>query len=56
VTHGIYHDIRIVPIFDVEQVVIQAVASERLDEILLGFFKVVPEVFLIKSLQGPMRD
>jgi hypothetical protein len=44
------------PIFDVEKVVVQAVASERFDEILLGFLEVVPEVFLIKGLQGPMRD
>ena len=55
-THGIYHYIRVMPIFDVKKVVVQAVACERLNEILLGFLKVVPEIFLVKGLQSPMRD
>jgi hypothetical protein len=45
-----------VPVFDIEKVVVQAVSSERLNEILLGFLEIVPEVLLIKGFQGPMRD
>ena len=56
VTHGIYHYISVVPVFDIEQVVVQAVPGQRLYEILLGFLEVVPEVLLVKGLQGPMRD
>jgi hypothetical protein len=56
VTHGIYHNIGVVPIFDIEQVVVKAVPRERLYEIFLGFLEVVPEVLLVKGLQGPMRD
>jgi hypothetical protein len=53
VANRVNHYIGVMPVLHIEQVVVQAVASERLNEILLSLLEIVPEILFVKSLQSP---
>lgn len=55
VAHAVKHDVCIVSVLHIEEVVEQTITSQRFNEVFLGLFKVVPEVLLVECLQGPGR-
>ena len=54
VPHRVNHDIRIVSVLNIKQVVVQGVTGEGFHEIFLCLFEEIPEIFLVESFQSPI--
>lgn len=52
-TFRVQENIPIVSVFDVEDVIKQAVASQTLGEILLSLFKIIDEILIKEGFQRP---